>query len=385
MARCLVRNAHPTKTFTPVGCAPRITLHDMRKIIHIDMDAFFASIEQQDHPEYRGKPLIVGGSPQGRGVVAACSYEARRFGIHSAMPCAQAVRLCPRAIFARPRMARYLEVSAAVMTIFADYTDLLEPLSVDEAFLDVTVNLRGQPSATLLAKEICQRIVAELGLSASAGVSYNKFLAKVASAIKKPGGITTVTPDQAGDFLAGLPVRKFYGVGEVTEQKMLRMGIATGADLRQWSRDALVQHFGKGGIFLYDIVRGIDPRPVEPHRVRKSIGTETTFAEDILSFAEVSTILDSLADKLAESLATKACGGHTLTLKIRYHDFTTITRSQTVRQPILCQDDIRALLPMLLGNTQAGSRKVRLLGLTVSKLCSPPYQLRLPFALVSAG
>lgn len=346
------------------------------------MDAFYASIEQRDDPALRGKPLIVGGTPQSRGVVAACSYEARRFGIHSAMPCSKAIRLCPHAIFTRPRMGRYKEVSAQLMSIFHSYTSLVEPLSLDEAFLDVTVNTHNHPSATILAKNICRQIYDELNLTASAGVSYNKFIAKVASDINKPNGITTIPPEQALDFLASLPIRKFFGVGKVTEQKMLTLGIKNGSDLRGWEEEKLIFYFGKIGSFLYDTVRGIDNRPVEPHRVRKSIGNETTLAYDTDDILEIRQILGSLAEKIAHSLKEKKTGGHTLTLKIRYQDFTTITRSVSPKRPIVDRDDIVSHIPQLLSNTQVGTRKIRLLGLSVSKLLDDthaPRQLKLPF------
>lgn len=357
-------------------------MYSKRKIIHIDMDAFFASIEQKDNPLFRGKPLIVGGNPQSRGVVAACSYEARRYGIHSAMPCAKALRLCPKAVFARPRMARYREVSTQVMKIFRQYTHLVEPLSLDEAFLDVTVNSQQHPSATLLARAICSHIYNDIGLTASAGVSFNKFIAKVASDINKPRGITTVTPDEAIEFLGGLPIRKFFGVGRVTELKMLRLGIKTGNDLRQWDHEKLIFHFGKIGSFLHDIVRGIDSRPVQPERVRKSIGSEQTLPYDTDDMNEIEAILKALANQLEKSLVEKKLCAQTLTLKVRYHDFTTITRSQTVRFPIQTQDDIVGLLPHLLASTKTGRLKIRLLGLSISKLSdgkSTPRQLLLPF------
>jgi len=346
------------------------------------MDAFFASIEQKDDPALKGKPLIVGGSPQSRGVVAACSYEARRFGIHSAMPCAKAVRLCPHAIFTRPRMSRYKEISLRIMEIFRDYTPLVEPLSLDEAFLDVTVNNLNNPSATILADKICRQIYHELQLTASAGVSFNKFLAKVASDMNKPNGITTIPPDKALEFLASLPIRKFYGVGKATEKKMHRLGITTGYDLRQWQEDQLVLHFGKFGSFFHDIVRGIDNRPVEPQRIRKSIGCETTLSTDTDDIGRINTILTELAEDLGISLKKKQIGGYNLTLKVRYLDFITITRSLTVKTPLYTSSDILPLLPTLLHATAAGSRKIRLLGLSVSKLVDEkciPRQLRLPF------
>ncbi len=346
------------------------------------MDAFFASIEQKDTPAFRGKPLIVGGKPQSRGVVAACSYEARRFGIHSAMPCSQAARLCPQAIFTRPRLERYREISSQVMAIFHRYTELVEPLSLDEAFLDVTINSENHPSATILAEKIRGQIYQELQLTASAGVSFNKFLAKVASDFNKPNGLTTIPPEKALDFLSALPIRKFFGVGRVTEKKMLNLGIRNGYDLRQLDEEKLLFHFGKIGSFLFNIVRGIDDRPVEPARVRKSIGSETTLSYDTDDRGEISAILADLADQVEQSLKKKQTGGYTLTLKVRYCDFTTITRSQTVRTPICSRHCILSLVPGLLATTNAGSQKVRLLGLSVSKLTGDkkiPHQLLLPF------
>lgn len=346
------------------------------------MDAFFASIEQKDTPAFRGKPVIVGGKPQSRGVVAACSYEARRFGIHSAMPCYKALKLCPHAIFTRPRMDRYREISIHVMEIFRRYTSLVEPLSVDEAFLDVTINNQNHPSATILAEKIRGQIYQELQLTASAGISFNKFLAKVASDINKPDGLTTIPPEKALDFLSTLPIRKFFGVGKVTEEKMLRLGIRTGHELRQLKEQDLTFHFGKTGTFLYNIVRGIDDRPVEPVRERKSIGSETTLSSDTDDLSEIDAILKHLAQQIEYSMKKKQTGGYTLTLKIRYQDFTTITRSHTTRTPICSSKNIVSLLPRLLAATNAGTQKIRLLGLSVSKLTGDkkvPYQLELPF------
>ena len=354
----------------------------MRKIIHIDMDAFYASIEQKDHPAYRRQPLIVGGDPKGRGVVAACSYEARKFGVRSAMPCSRAAKLCPQAIFTPPRMERYVEISSRIMEIFRSYTPLVEPLSLDEAFLDVTAIADLHPSASLLAARICREISEELQLTASAGVSFNKFLAKVASDYRKPRGLTTVTPTHAQTFIDSLPIRKFFGVGEVTEKKMLRLGISSGAQLRCWEESDLILHFGKIGSFLYDIVRGIDDRPVEPLRLRKSLGSETTLSHDSDDLTEIDSILSALAEDIAESLRRKNKSGHTLTLKVRYHDFVTITRSATSRTPLSLASELLALLPNLLAATEIGRKKVRLLGLSLAKLVDSrtlPRQLKFPF------
>jgi DNA polymerase-4 len=359
----------------------------LRKIIHIDMDAFFASVEQRDNPELRGRPLIVGGDPRGRGVVAACSYEARRFGIHSAMSCARASKLCPRAVFVRPRKERYREVSGQIMAIFHDYTDAVEPLSLDEAFLDITRNRKQIPSATWTAEAIRRDIVRQTGLTASAGVSCNKFLAKVASDMHKPDGITVITPEQAIPFIRTLPVRKFFGVGRVTEKKMHGLGIRTGADLARYSREELVDLFGKAGNFFYDIVRGRDDRPVRARRGRKSIGTETTLRSDIRDRAEMLDILRNQAQQVAHALAAKELAARTLTLKIRYSDFTTVTRSVTPGCLFVQARDIMVQVPRLLAATDAGLLRVRLLGLTLANLCplhdiSHPTlrQLPLPFA-----
>jgi DNA polymerase-4 len=359
----------------------------VRKIIHIDMDAFFASVEQRDTPGLRGRPLVVGGDPAGRGVVAACSYEARRFGIHSAMSCAKAFKLCPQAVFVRPRKERYREVSLQIMDIFREYTDLVEPLSLDEAFLDITVNFKNIPSATWTAEAVCRDIFRKTGLTASAGVSCNKFLAKVASDMNKPDGITVITPEEADPFIRTLPVRKFFGVGRVTEKKMHKHGIRTGADLARCSRQELVNLFGKAGNFFYDIVRGRDDRPVRPRQGRKSIGTETTLRRDIRDRALMLEILTGQAGQVAQSLAAKELVARTLTLKVRYQDFTTVTRSLTSSTLFSGVEDILAMVPGLLAATDAGKRPVRLLGLTVSNFCSSGAgkgpvirQLRLPFA-----
>lgn len=354
-----------------------------RKIIHIDMDAFYASVEQLDNPELRGEAVIVGGSPDRRGVVAACSYEARRHGIHSAMPSARAVQLCPDAVFLRPRMARYKEISQEVMAIFSDYTDLVEPLSLDEAFLDVSLCRRHQGSATLIAREICRRIYHETGLTASAGVSCNKFVAKVASGYEKPRGLTVVLPHQAQDFLDTLPIGSFHGVGRVTESRMRQLGIHSGYDLRQVSREELIRHFGKIGGFFYDIVRCRDNRPVQPSRLRKSIGSEVTLHRDTADLPEIYAILHSLASSLETALTRHRQGGATITLKVRYHDFVTVTRSLTLIAPIYDRQEIIDHLPRLLHLTEAGRRKIRLLGISLSKLTPqdrrPPRQLPLPF------
>ncbi len=357
-----------------------------RKIIHVDMDAFYASVEQRDDPRLKGKPVIVGGDPRSRGVVAACSYEARRFGIHSAMACATAYRLCPAAVFIRPRFDVYRSVSHQIRAVFHRYTDLVEPLSLDEAFLDVTENKPGIASATRIAQAIRRQIVqATGGLTASAGVSFNKFLAKVASDCNKPDGITVVTPDSAPTFIDRLPIRKFFGVGKVTEERMHHLGIRTGADLKRLTRERLVEHFGKAGNYYYQIAHGEDDRPVEPDRIRKSYGKETTLASDIDDTGRMLDILDGLAERVAAGLRREDRRGVTLTLKVRYHDFRTITRSVTLSDPFCDKAAMMAQVRRLLRNTDAGKKPVRLLGLSVSNfLDGRPdnvcwVQLPLPF------
>ncbi len=354
-----------------------------RKIIHVDMDAFYAAVEQRDNPHLRGKPVVVGGRPDSRGVVATCSYEARRFGIHSAMPCARAYRLCPRAIFVAPRFDVYRLVSQQIQEIFLAHTDLVEPLSLDEAYLDVTQNKRNVRSATWVAESIRKEIRQATGLTASAGVSYNKFLAKIASDVNKPDGVTVVTPAQARAFIAALPIRRFHGVGRVTEKKMQRLGIRTGADLYLRELPELNRIFGKNGQYYYNIARGIDLRPVVPNRVRKSIGKETTLKEDIADLGGMLTILAELAAKVAALLERKQTGGLTLTLKVKYADFKLVTRSSSRETAIESAEEILSLAERLLRKTKAGEKPVRLLGLTVSHLtteipAADALQLELP-------
>ena len=364
-------------------------MQPIRKIIHIDMDAFYASVEQRDRPELKGKPVIVGGDPNSRGVVAACSYEARKFGVHSAMASSTAYRLCPDAVFIRSRFDVYRAVSAQIREIFCEYTDLVEPLSLDEAFLDVTENYKGMPSATLIAQEIKKKIYQRTGkLTASAGVSFNKFIAKVASDINKPDGITVITPDMAEAFIDRLPIRKFFGVGKVTEEKMLRLGIKTGTDLKKYKKEQLIQFFGKSGSYFYDIAHGKDQRPVAPNRVRKSIGKETTLSEDIDDTDLMLEILDDIAAKLENSLMKRNAKGRTITLKVKYFDFQSITRSVTIEEPADSASVIIKYIRPLLSKTEVGSKKVRLLGISISnfndqetnagKVCKH-RQLLLPF------
>jgi DNA polymerase-4 len=338
----------------------------IRKIIHIDMDAFFASIEIRDNPVLRGKPVIVGGDPEKRGVVSTCSYEARKFGVHSAMPAGQARKLCPQGIFLPVNMEKYTRVSVQIQQIFYDYTDLVEPLSVDEAFLDVTENKKHCRSATLLAEEIRKRIHMETGLTASAGVSFNKFLAKIASDINKPDGITVITPDKANEFIEKLPIEKFYGVGKVTAGKMKELGINNGLDLKNFDQAELIRHFGKAGLYYYNIARGCDDREVETDVPRKSLGRETTLQIDISDISEIIKILEDLSREVESLLKEEGLAGRTVTLKLRYENFQTVTRSLTLPGLVDEYEFIRNTAVSLLKKTQAGQRKVRLLGVTVS-------------------
>jgi DNA polymerase-4 len=352
-------------------------MNKIRKIIHIDMDAFYASVEQRDRPELKGKPVIVGGDPNSRGVVAACSYEARKFGIHSAMPSSRAYKLCPHAVFLRPRFDVYRSVSNDIREIFQEYTDIVEPLSLDEAFLDVTKNKRGIASATLIAQEILKKIYEKTGqLTASAGVSFNKFLAKVASDFNKPNGITVITPDDATDFIDKLPIRKFFGVGKVTEEKMHNLGIITGADLKKMDKERLINIFGKAGNYFYNIAQGIDNRPVETEWIRKSIGKETTFSEDIDDKEQMIEILNQLAVKIENILKRDGREGMTVTLKVKYFDFQSITRRITVSEPIADADIIMKYVSSLLDNTEAGMKKVRLLGISISNFTDESCKVR---------
>jgi len=359
-------------------------MSDQRKIIHVDMDAFFAAVEQRDNPELRGKPVIVGGDPNSRGVVATCSYEARKFGIHSAMSASKAYRLCPQAVFVRPHFDAYRSVSQQIRTIFADYTDLIEPLSLDEAFLDVSTNKSFGGSATLMAQQILSRIRQETDLTASAGVSYNKFLAKVASDCNKPNGLTVITPQQANAFIAQLPIRRFFGVGKVTEKKMLSLGIETGAELRKYNRFELQKLFGNSGDYYYQISRGIDLRPVTPNRIRKSIGKETTLQEDIDDCDQMLEILNSLALRIEAIAANYNTRAGTVTLKLKFADFRQTTLSYSPPQTINDADTIMAIITPLLRDSDAGQDKVRLLGITLSNLdlekpLPSSQQLLLPF------
>ena len=338
---------------------------DERKIIHIDMDAFYASVEQRDHPELRGKAIAVGHSEE-RGVVAAASYEARKYGVRSAMSSLKAKQLCPHLIFVPGRMSVYKEVSAQIHAIFHDYTDLIEPLSLDEAFLDVTHNKKNIPLAVDIAKEIKLRIHEELNLVASAGISYNKFLAKVASDYRKPDGLCTIHPDQAQEFIDRLPIEAFWGVGKVTAKKMHTLGIHRGKELRQCTLEMLTRIFGKAGHIYYNFARGIDLRPVEAERIRKSVGCEHTLDKDITSQSSVIIELYHVATELVERLKRNGFSGNTLTLKIKFYDFKQITRSLTQEKELNRLEDILPLAKLLLKEVDYTIRPIRLIGLTVS-------------------
>lgn len=351
---------------------PELTMSDpaektlQRKIIHIDMDAFYAAVEQRDFPEYRGKPIVVGGSPDGRGVVATASYEAREFGIHSAMSSRKAIQLCPHAIFVYPRFDAYKSVSVSIREIFSRYTELIEPLSLDEAFLDVTIDKLNIGSALEIAKQIKDAIKNELNLSASAGVSSNKFVAKIASDMNKPDGLTFIGPSKINAFMEKLPVGKFFGVGKVTADKMKKMGLYTGADLKKLSEQELIRKFGKTGKFYYKIVRGIDDRPVQPHRLTKSLSVEDTFGKDLISTEELVTELELIAEKVAERLEKSRLKGKTLTLKIKFDDFKQLTRNTSFTTGVSDYATILTSAKELLFKVETEDRKIRLLGITLS-------------------
>jgi DNA polymerase-4 len=337
-----------------------------RKIIHIDMDAFYASVEQMDNPFLRGKPLAVGGS-ENRGVVSAASYEARKFGVRSAISGVLAKKYCPELIFVPPRFDRYKEISTKIHKIFHEYTDLVEPLSLDEAYLDVTVNKKGNPSASLLAQEIRQRIFNEVGITASAGISINKFVAKVASDYNKPNGQKTVNPDEVVPFLEELPIRKFYGVGKVTTEKMYQLGIFTGTDLKSKSLEFLEKHFGKSGTFYYHVVRGVHNSEVKADRITKSVAAEHTFDVNLSSEIFMLEQLERIAISLERRLKKHKVSGKTVTLKIKYSDFTQQTRSKTLPYFIADKSLIMETIKELLYQERMKD-SVRLLGISLSNL-----------------
>ncbi|BDS14571.1 DNA polymerase IV [Aureispira anguillae] len=361
-----------------------VVINSGRKIIHIDMDAFYASIEQRDQPELRGKPIAVGGSGA-RGVVATASYEARKFGVHSAMSSFRAQQLCPQLIFVPARFDVYREVSRQIRAIFEEYTDLIEPLSLDEAYLDVTSNKKQEPIATIIAQQIITQVYEQTQLTCSAGVSYCKFIAKIASDIKKPNGLTVIKPQQAIAFLEKLPVKKFHGVGKVTAARMQSLGLKTGADLKQLSKLELAQHFGKVGRFYYDIVRGIDNRPVNTNRIRKSLAVERTFKDDLSTFDEIVEVLEPIILKFFERLTKADNFGRTITLKLKTSDFQLMTRSLSKEHFITSLDEIRTVAHTLLKENIDDFEKIRLIGLTASNLQKQEdtfgigYQLKFDF------
>ncbi len=338
----------------------------LRKIIHVDMDAFYASVEELDNPSLKGKPLAVGGN-EIRGVVSAANYEARKYGVRSAMSGFLAKRNCPNLTFVKPRYQRYKEISQKIRAIFFDYTDLVEPLSLDEAYLDVTTNKKGNPSASLIAKEIRQRIFDEIGLAASAGISINKFIAKVASDYNKPNGQKTVNPEEVIQFLEDLEIRKFYGVGKVTTQKMYALGIFTGKDLKSKSKEFLETNFGKSGSYYYQVVRGIHTSEVKPHRIPKSLGAERTFSENLSSEIFMLERLDSIATEIEKRLSKAKIAGKTITLKIKYSDFSLQTRSKTLPYFISKKDLILETAKELLYQEKL-ENSVRLLGISLANL-----------------
>lgn len=339
---------------------------DNRKIIHVDMDAFYASVEQMDNPELKGKPLAVGGSEK-RGVVAAASYEARKFGVYSAMSGELARKKCPHLVFVKPRFKRYKEISTKIRVIFKEYTDQIEPLSLDEAYLDVTINKKEISSATAIAKEIREKIYKKVGLTASAGISINKFVAKIASDINKPNGQKTILPNEVIGFLEKLPIEKFYGIGKITAVKMYNLGIFTGADLKEKSEDFLMKHFKKSGQHYYKIVRGIHHGKVNPHRIQKSVATEHTFTNNLTSEVFMIEKLEIIAQEIENRLKKSKVTGKTITLKIKYSDFTQQTRSKTlpyfIKEKFIILETVKDLLYQ-----EKIKNSVRLLGVSVTNL-----------------
>jgi DNA polymerase IV len=340
-----------------------------RKIIHIDMDAFYASVEQRDNPELRGNPVAVGGSRE-RGVVAAASYEARKFGVHSAMPSVTAKRRCPDLIFVEPRFDAYKAISLQIREIFAEYTPIIEPLSLDEAYLDVTENLKGIASPTQIAEEIRARIRAETELTASAGVSYNKFLAKLASDHRKPDGLFVITPAMGPAFVETLPVREFHGVGPATAKKMKRLRIEIGLDLRAQTLAFLQEHFGKAGSYYYGVARGVDERPVRADRIRKSVGAENTFPADLFTYEAARDALQDIVDKVWGYCERSGLRGRTVTLKVKFANFRQITRSHTGQMQIRTRSELEQLGNAMLEPLFPVAKGVRLLGVSLSSLAA---------------
>ena len=355
----------------------------IRKIIHIDMDAFFASVEQRDNPDLRGHPVAVGGD-RSRGVVAAASYEARRFGVFSAMPSSVAYRKCPNIIFVKPRFEHYKVVSNQIREIFHEYTDLVEPLSLDEAYLDVTNNKKGLPSATLIAQEIRAKVFEKTQLTCSAGISINKFLAKTASDINKPNGQKLIKPDEVSTFISQLRVKDFYGVGKVTTEKMKRMGIHTGADLRTKTLPFLTKNFGKSGQYFFDISRGEDARTVNPNRIRKSVSVENTYSHDLTEIADIQEAVIKLSTSLEQRIKTSPLAGKTMILKIKYDDFEQVTRSKTAGVWLSTHSAFEPIWQEFFKEEKIFEQPIRLLGLGLTNLNTTDraehgYQLTLEY------
>jgi len=344
-----------------------VSLADIRKILHVDMDCYYAAIEQRDNPELKGKPIAVGGSDKRRGVIATASYEARKYGIKSALATRVAKKKCPKLIIVPPRFKVYKEVSATIREIFHRYTDLVEPLSLDEAYLDVTENKLDMKSAILIARRIKEDIQRETQLTASAGVSYNKFLAKVASDYNKPDGLTAILPEKAQSFMLDLPIEKFFGIGQATAKKMHRLGIKKGRDLHNFNKIDLARHFGKNGAFYYDIVRGLDTRVVNPDRVRKSISEERTYAEDIDELSTIVENLEKMSEHVAASMQKHGIKGKTINIKVRFENFETITRSSTIGFYTDDPEHIKAEA-LKLYHALENERSIRLLGVGLSNL-----------------
>ena len=338
-----------------------------RKIIHVDMDAYYAAVEILDNPALRGLPLVIGGSPQSRGVVCTASYEARKFGVHSAMACSVAYRKCPEAIFLPPRFERYQEISKQIREIFHRYTQIVEPLSLDEAYLDVTENELGL-FATQIARRIKQDIHAEIGLTCSAGVAPNKLVAKIASDFRKPDGLVVVLPDQVSEFMRPLPVRKIHGVGPATEARLAQIGIKTCADVRQCHKEDLRSRLGRHGAWIWHAAHGDDQRPVEPRHERKSYGREDTFEKDLTDLVVIERKLRELTESVCRRMEKKSETGKTITLKIKYHNFETITRSKTIKLPMRDGETIfKTAVELMRSKTEAGQRPIRLIGVSVAK------------------
>ncbi|MDU1540549.1 MAG: DNA polymerase IV [Paeniclostridium sordellii] len=344
-------------------------MYSNRKIIHIDMDAFYASVEQRDNKELRGKPVIVGGSPESRGVVATCSYEARKFGIHSAMPSKVAYVRCPHAIFVPPRFDVYHKVSCQIREIFKRYTDIIEPLSLDEAYLDVTENKKGIEYASVIAKRIKHDIYKEIGITSSAGVSYNKFLAKIASDYQKPNGLTVITPEKAQEFIDKLPIKKFFGIGKVTEKTLKMMGINNGYDLRNMELIQLETIFKKKGYDMYNFARGIDHRPVKVSRERKSVGAESTFISNVnFDSDELNEHIKEVVKDVYMRLNSINKSGKTITVKVKYEDFQQVTKRHTLKIPIHTYDDILGNTNVLIEKIKDKNKQIRLIGVSISNL-----------------